>query len=184
MLLISQQEAEHGTNMYDSMVPADEAAIMELMDTGRFSHEQAVQALFEKRYNSRPGGIAIQSPSRYPQQQQQQYHQPVNQNEFSYLPPPPPAGHNNNNWQNMSYNSNYSSQSSMMTGNNFNNRGPPPAVSARPIQRIQSIRDSSTSGSPTRNPQFFSADVTKQTPPPLDPHMNVSPCVIIAVTSL
>jgi hypothetical protein len=48
-LLLSQQEREFGTNMYESMKPADEAELIRLMATGR-SSQQAALEIFQKKF--------------------------------------------------------------------------------------------------------------------------------------
>jgi hypothetical protein len=49
--MLAQQEAEFGINMLDSLVPTDEAEIERLMAAG-YTHEDAVLAIFQQRYQS------------------------------------------------------------------------------------------------------------------------------------
>lgn len=51
-LLLSQQEAEFGVNMYDSLRPADERELQSLTGMG-YTNEQAVLFIFEKRFPPR-----------------------------------------------------------------------------------------------------------------------------------
>jgi hypothetical protein len=48
-LLLSQQEREFGTNMYESMKPADEVELIRLMAKGR-SSQQAALEIFQKKF--------------------------------------------------------------------------------------------------------------------------------------
>lgn len=48
-LLLSQQESEHGINMYDSLRASDEQELQNLIASG-YTNEQAVLFIFEKRY--------------------------------------------------------------------------------------------------------------------------------------
>lgn len=48
-LIISQQEAVYGTNMYDALLPSDESTIEEFVRQG-FTLDDAVLLIFEKRY--------------------------------------------------------------------------------------------------------------------------------------
>jgi hypothetical protein len=48
-LLLSQQEAEFGVNMYDALRPQDEADLQGLIASG-YTNEQAVLCLFERRF--------------------------------------------------------------------------------------------------------------------------------------
>lgn len=50
-LLLSQQEAAYGTNMYESLVPADAVEIRSLMGSG-FSLDDAVMDIFRRRFVS------------------------------------------------------------------------------------------------------------------------------------
>ncbi len=53
-MLISQQEAQFGISMYDSLTPADQPEIDAMMARG-YSSDEAIQVLFDRRYN-RNGG--------------------------------------------------------------------------------------------------------------------------------
>jgi hypothetical protein len=52
-LLLSKQEAEHGTNMFDSLRPEDNTVIQAYMGQG-FSKEEAVLMIFEQKYGKDP----------------------------------------------------------------------------------------------------------------------------------
>ena len=52
-LLLSKQEAEHGTNMFDSLMPQDNQVIQSYMNQG-FSKEEAVLMIFEQKYGKDP----------------------------------------------------------------------------------------------------------------------------------
>lgn len=97
-LLLSQQEEEHGVNMYDSLEVSDEATIRKLCQQG-YSNDEAVLEIFNRKFGktgpqtkwsavstSQPvtGRLAsppVQSPA--PAQPQQQ----------STFSPPPPSGY-------------------------------------------------------------------------------------------
>ena len=49
-LLLSQQEREYGTNMYESLTPADEIELINLVNNGLPSHEAALQ-IFERKFS-------------------------------------------------------------------------------------------------------------------------------------
>jgi hypothetical protein len=48
-ILLSQQENEFGTNMYESLKPADEEELLKLVNSGMSSHEAALQ-IFRKKF--------------------------------------------------------------------------------------------------------------------------------------
>jgi hypothetical protein len=48
-ILLSQQENEFGTNMYESLKPADEEELLRLVNNGMSSHEAALQ-IFQKKF--------------------------------------------------------------------------------------------------------------------------------------
>ena len=52
-LLLSKQEAEHGTNMFDSLRPQDNSVIQAYMGQG-FSKEEAILMIFEQKYGKDP----------------------------------------------------------------------------------------------------------------------------------
>lgn len=52
-LLLSKQEAEHGTNMFDSLRPQDNQVIQSYMNQG-FSKEEAILMIFEQKYGKDP----------------------------------------------------------------------------------------------------------------------------------
>lgn len=80
-LLLSQQEAEFGVNMYDALRPTDERELQSLIATG-YTNEQAVLCLFEKRY---PPRGAQPTPPAY---QQAPYSSPMQAGGWSGGPPP------------------------------------------------------------------------------------------------
>lgn len=49
-LLLSQQEKEFGTNMYDCLTAEDEEELLEMMNAGMSSHEAALQ-LFQRKFS-------------------------------------------------------------------------------------------------------------------------------------
>lgn len=68
-LLISQQEAQYGISMYDSLTPADQPEIDAMMARG-YSNDEAIQVLFDRRYNRNGAGTGGFGPP--PAQQQLQ----------------------------------------------------------------------------------------------------------------
>ena len=52
-LLLSKQEADHGTNMFDSLRPQDNQVIQSYMNQG-FSKEEAILMIFEQKYGKDP----------------------------------------------------------------------------------------------------------------------------------
>jgi hypothetical protein len=58
---LSQQEAEFGINMFDSLTPADDPEIQNLTSMGH-SSEEAILIIFERRYKNSQmissGGVA------------------------------------------------------------------------------------------------------------------------------
>jgi NACalpha-BTF3-like transcription factor len=89
-MLMMQQEAEFGINMFDSLTPADEPEMNALIAQG-YSNDEAVKLIFDRRY--RPydprlgaplnaiGGMSSLPPAYYP---------PPSSMPMSY---PPPQGH-------------------------------------------------------------------------------------------
>ena len=80
-LLISQQEAEFGINMYDSLTPADQPEIDSLVASG-YTTDDAIQMLFDRRYRSRPnnyGAGRANGSSVYGGGMQRMNSQPINQ---------------------------------------------------------------------------------------------------------
>lgn len=71
-MIVTQQEREYGTNMYDSKTPADEPEIHSLMGQG-YSYDEALLLIFERRYkpqamNGYPGGSVYSSGYNLPPQ--------------------------------------------------------------------------------------------------------------------
>lgn len=66
VLLISQQEAEFGVNMYDSITPADGPEVEQMIAMG-YSEFEALQWIFDRRFRNGPGQLQAQQA----QQQQQ-----------------------------------------------------------------------------------------------------------------
>lgn len=54
-LLLSKQEALHGTNMFDSLKPEDNSVVQEYMNQG-FSREEAILMIFEQKFGTGTGG--------------------------------------------------------------------------------------------------------------------------------
>ena len=83
-LMLSQQESDHGINMYDSLRASDEQELQSLIASG-LTNEQAVLFIFEKRYPPKNVQRAAPFPSPQPvytNQRQSMYNMQV--------PPPQP----------------------------------------------------------------------------------------------
>jgi hypothetical protein len=57
-MLLMQQEAEFGINMYDSLTPADEPEINALVAQG-YTNDEAVKLIFDRRYRPNYSGVNV-----------------------------------------------------------------------------------------------------------------------------
>lgn len=85
-MLLMQQEAEFGINMYDSLTPADEPEINALIAQG-YSNDDAVKMIFDRRY--RPYDPKLQP---LPTNQQAYFPSEHNNDSNVYQPPADPVG--------------------------------------------------------------------------------------------
>ena len=119
-MLLSEQEAQYGVNMYDSLKPEDEPEIQSMMATGK-TMEEAVLAIFNRKVVDSPalfqtGGVASNGvhpeyyrQSAFPHTVSTAQMNPNSQSN-DQLPPLPPPSQNNGPTQQSFYSSQASSQ--------------------------------------------------------------------------